>query len=99
MVMFLYKSLRKDKAIKVRISEKQKNYFKEVAGKCNIDLSELVLTATQRYAEQRMEHIETTPEMIERIKSMENSIPKLKEKMKSRKEQKKAHKWLGFLNR
>lgn len=95
----MYRSLKKDTSLKIRISEQQKNYFKDIASKCDTDLSGLVITATQLYAEHKEEEIETTPQMIDRINNMENAIPKLREKMKYRKEDKKSHKWLKFLDR
>lgn len=99
MVVFLYRSLKKDTSLKIRISEQQKNYFKDIASKCDTDLSGLVITATQLYAEHKEEEIETTPQMIDRINNMENAIPKLREKMKCRQRNKKTHKCFGLFKR
>lgn len=79
-------ALKKDKSMKIRINENQKAYFKQVAHDNGMDLSEMVLVATQLYAEHKEEQLRTAEGVTARAEKTEKKLQELKEKMKLRKE-------------
>lgn len=79
-------TLKKDKSMKIRINGKQKEYFKEIASKNGMDMSEMVLVATQAYAERKEEQIKSADAISQRANRTEKKIQELKERMNSRRE-------------
>lgn len=75
-------SLKKGKSMKVRSNENQKAYFKQVAHDNGMDLSKMVLVATQVYSEHKEEQIRTVEGVRARVEKTEKKLQELKEKMR-----------------
>ena len=86
----------KNDYIKVRVSTEQKIFFKDIAKKKKVSMSEFILVATEEKALREKEKIEGTENLDLRVTELEKKLQEIKLKMESQRTEKNIKKF--FLN-
>lgn len=86
----------KNDYIKVRVSTEQKIFFKDIAKKKKVSMSEFILVATEEKALREKEKIEGTENLDLRVTELEKKLQEIKLKMESQRTEKNRKKF--FLN-
>lgn len=80
----------KDDIIRVRVSKEQKEFFKRIAKRKKVSMSEFMVVATEERALKEQEKLENKESLEQRVVEVDQKLQEIKVKMKEKSSKKKG---------
>lgn len=80
----------KDDVIRVRVSKEQKEFFKSIAKRKKVSMSEFIVVATEERALKEQEKLKNKESLEKRVEYLESKLQEIKAKMESQRVDKKS---------